>query len=72
MAESFIFYESFQTAIERLPEDMQLEMYRAIVAYGINGEIYEGDNYVIASLLEAFKEKFKEKPTQGQIWNWRG
>ena len=42
MAESFVFYESFQTAIERLPENMQLEMYRAIVAYGINGEVYEG------------------------------
>lgn len=52
MAESFVFYESFQTAIERLPEDMQLEMYRAIVAYGINGEVYEGDNYVLAAMLD--------------------
>lgn len=30
MAESFVFYESFQTAIERLPEDMQSELKRIV------------------------------------------
>lgn len=49
-----------------MPDDMQLEAYKALMAYGLDGAEYEGDNFVIAALLEAFKEKL----TQGQ--NWRG
>lgn len=66
MADSFIVYKSFQKAIDKLPDDMQLEAYKALMAYGLDGAEYEGDNFVIAALIEAFKEKF----TQGQ--NWRG
>lgn len=35
---SFVFYESFLEAIELLPEEEQLSVYRAIVTYGIEGE----------------------------------
>ena len=54
MADSFIVYKSFQKAIDKLPDDMQLEAYRALMAYGLDGAEYEGDNFVIAALLEAF------------------
>ena len=54
MADSFIVYKSFQKAIDKLPDDMQLEAYKALMAYGLDGAEYEGDNFVIAALLEAF------------------
>lgn len=36
--DKFVFYRSFFEAIENLPEGEQLSAYRAIVAYGIDGE----------------------------------
>lgn len=54
MADSFIVYKSFQKAIDKLPDDIQLEAYKALMAYGLDGAEYEGDNFVIAALLEAF------------------
>jgi hypothetical protein len=54
MADSFIVYKSFQKAIDKLPDDMQLGAYKALMAYGLDGAEYEGDNFVIAALLEAF------------------
>ena len=36
--DSFVFYRSFYEAIESLPKSKQLEVYRAIAAYALNGE----------------------------------
>lgn len=45
---SFVFYRSFQTAINRLPEGGQLEIYRAIALYGLNHEEPDLDGYPAA------------------------
>ena len=39
MKDSFVFYSSFHEAIDNLPDDVQLEMYRAICKYSLYGEI---------------------------------
>lgn len=39
MKDSFVFYLSFHEAIDNLPDDVQLEMYRAICKYSLYGEI---------------------------------
>ena len=36
--DSFVFYRSFYEAIESLPKSKQLDVYRAIAAYALNGE----------------------------------
>lgn len=42
--EGFIFYESFAEAINLLPTDEQLEAYKAIIAYGLYGDLPEFDS----------------------------
>ena len=42
--DGFIFYGSFAEAINLLPENDQLEAYRAICAYGLYGDIPEFDS----------------------------
>ena len=37
MRESFVFYKSFYEAIEKLPEEYQLEVIKAIMEYNFNG-----------------------------------
>lgn len=34
---SFVFYETFETVINELPEDMQLKFYKYITQYGLHG-----------------------------------
>ena len=53
--DSFVFYPTFEKAIDSLPDEMQLDVYKALVKYGIYGEEYEGDNYIVKALLESFK-----------------
>lgn len=42
--EGFIFYESFAEAINLLPTQDQLEAYKAIIAYGLYGDLPEFDS----------------------------
>jgi len=45
---SFIFYASFFDGIDKLPEENQLELYRAVCTYALTGELIE-----LSSLSEA-------------------
>lgn len=36
---SFVFYESFMDAVEEIPEDLQLEALKALIKYGLHGEV---------------------------------
>ena len=36
---SFVFYESFMDAVEEIPEDLQLEALKALIKYGLRGEL---------------------------------
>jgi hypothetical protein len=41
MKNSFVFYRSFAEAIDELPDDEQLKLYRAIKEYALNGTVPE-------------------------------
>lgn len=53
--DSFIFYRSFFEAIDALPRDIQGEIYRAIVRYGITGEETESLKPIARSLFILMK-----------------
>lgn len=53
--DSFIFYRSFFEAIDTLPRDIQGEIYRAIVRYGITGEETESLKPIARSLFILMK-----------------
>lgn len=52
--DSFIFYRSFYEAIDELPEENQLQVYKAISAYALNQEELElkGTAKAIFSLIK--------------------
>ena len=53
--DSFVFYESFYNAVEKLPKALQAEALEAIVRFGIYGEEYAGEELLIGALLEGLK-----------------
>lgn len=54
MRDSFIFYSSFVNALDQLPEDIQLQLYKAITHYALFDEnpALEGVSNVIFSLIK--------------------
>lgn len=51
MADSFIFYKSFQEAIKCLAPDDRLQVYEAIADYGLYGEYDEPSSGVVKAIL---------------------
>ena len=56
---SFTFYRSFFKAIESLPKSKQLEVYRAVVRFGLDGEDSElaGVSAAIFEIIRPILEK---------------
>ena len=54
MRDSFIFYRSFFESIEEIPEEFQLEVYKAIAEYVLNDKNIElkGTSKAIFSLIK--------------------
>ena len=52
--ESFIIFKNWTDAINALPEDYQLETYKALVHYGMEGKIPEGLSAVANAMLISF------------------
>lgn len=52
--ESFVFYRSFYEAIEKLPDDQQLKVYKALANYALNG-IDENIEGVAGAMLICFR-----------------
>lgn len=52
--DSFVFYRSFAEAIEELPDDLQLECYKAITNYALYGEETANSPYIKA-LFKSFR-----------------
>ena len=50
---SFVFYRSFYEAIERLPDDVQLNLLRAIIKYGLDQDIPNFNNTPHSPYVEA-------------------
>lgn len=53
--DSFIFYRSFWESIKLVPEDVQLQLFRAIVFYALDGEIPTEINDICKSLFLLIK-----------------
>lgn len=52
--DSFVIFKNWAEAINALPEDYQLETYKALVSYGLNGDIPEGLSPVAHAMLISF------------------
>lgn len=52
--ESFVFYRSFYEAIEKLPDDQQLKVFKALANYALNG-IDENIDGVAGAMLICFR-----------------
>lgn len=52
--DSFVIFKNWADAIEALPEEYQLECYKAVAKYGLTGEIPEGISAVSKALLVSF------------------
>lgn len=52
---SFVFYASWMDAINELPQDMQLESIRAIIEYGLSGEVAENLSFTAKAILAIAK-----------------
>ena len=52
--DSFVIFKNWAEAINTLPEEYQLETYKALVNYGLNGDIPEGLSPVAHAMLISF------------------
>ena len=73
--ESFVFYRTWVDSINilrKIDKDLALEAYDAIVNYGLNGEIYEGNLMVQAVLpsimqgIDNAKERYQKAVENGK------
>lgn len=66
--ESFVFYRSFYEAINELPEETQLEVYKAITSYALEGELTElaGLPKVIFTLIKPQLDANNKKYLDGK------
>lgn len=76
MRESFVFYHSFYESIESLDnKDVQLELYRAIAKYSLDGEEIELSNlaksmfYLIRPQLDANRKRYENGKRGGRPKN---
>ena len=58
--ESFVFYRSFFEAIDALPDEFQLEAYRYIVKYALDGELPKEEKSVAKSVLNGAKKSIDD------------
>lgn len=67
MREGFVFYKSWNDAIQMLPDDLQLESYKAIINYGLLGVEPEGNGIVSAifTMAKPFIDKNEERAANG-------
>ena len=52
--DSFVMFKNWSEAIEALPEEYQLECYKALSKYGLTGEIPEGISPITKAILISF------------------
>ena len=52
--ESFIIFKNWTNAINALPEENQLETYKALVEYGFSGQMPENVSPVVNAMLLCF------------------
>ena len=55
MKESFVFYRSFYEAISEVPEESQLELFKAICEYSLNNKLPELENKISKVIFKLIK-----------------
>ena len=56
MNKRFLFFENFKSIADKLPDDMRLKFYDALLSYVFDG--VEPDDVMIAALITAIKAEF--------------
>ena len=51
---SFLIYKNWADAINALPDEYQLEAYKALISYGVSGEIPKDTSQIVGALLISF------------------
>ena len=52
--ESFVIYKNWVDAINRLPEECQLEIYKALMEYGLTGKMPDNVSTICSAMLVSF------------------
>ena len=65
MSKRFLFFENFKSIADKLPDDMRLKFYDALLAYVFDG--VEPDDMVIAALIIAIKPSLDKEETRGGV-----
>ena len=63
MNKRFLFFENFKSIADKLPDDMRLKFYDALLAYVFDG--VEPDDVMIAALITAIKPSLDKEDKRG-------
>jgi hypothetical protein len=63
MNKRFLFFENFRSIADKLPDDMRLKFYDALLAYVFDG--VEPDDVMIAALITAIKPSLDKEDKRG-------
>ena len=66
----FLFFENFRDIADKLPDDMRLKFYDALMGYVFEGK--EPEDIVIAALITAIKPSLDKEETRGGNHNPTG
>ncbi|MBQ5900223.1 MAG: hypothetical protein IIW86_00020 [Clostridia bacterium] len=70
MNKRFLFFENFKSIADKLPDDMRLEFYDALLAYVFDG--VEPDDAVVAALITAIKPSLDKEDKRGGLRDGAG
>lgn len=70
MSKRFLFFENFKSIADKLPDDMRLKFYDALLSYVFDG--VESDDVMIAALITAIKPSLDKEETRGGNHNPTG
>lgn len=70
MNKRFLFFENFKSIADKLPDDMRLKFYDALLAYVFDG--VEPEDVMIAALITAIKPSLDKEETRGGNHNPTG
>ena len=70
MNERFLFFKNFKSIADKLPDDMRLKFYDALLAYVFDG--IEPDDVMISALITAIKPSLDKEDKRGGCHNPSG
>ena len=65
MNERFLFFRNFKSIADKLPDDMRLKFYDALLAYVFDG--VEPEDMVVAALITAIKPSLDKEDKRGGV-----